>query len=57
MGVRIFCMMLFGFTLAMWAQIPEMKYVSEWSKFGMHVFYTSATLLLLYGFITGKAPS
>lgn len=57
MGVRILCLMLLGFIIACWAQVPTYKYLPDAAKFGMHIFYAGAAALMGYGIITGRAPS
>lgn len=57
MAIRLFCLMILGFNIAAWGLVLEMRNIPSLAQFGMHVFHTAVSLLLVFGIITGRAPN
>lgn len=57
MSVRLFALMILGFTVFLWSMVPTMTYLPELARIGAHLFYASASVCMLHGIVTGKAPA
>jgi hypothetical protein len=57
MAIRLFCLMLLAFTVALWSTVPGYKYLLPLAHLAMHLFFAVGCSVFVYGIITGKAPS